>query len=328
MLPTIEDLGECLAGQLAVIVGAGPSLASALPSLARHTGAARFACIQALPTLGQAGARVNFVLNVDPANLFARCRVEQETYDVLLTESSSRPDIVAERMARACLFHVASPDVHDIAWRAAGLPVIDEPALTVSETSLLLAHSLGARRFLLTGVDLASEDGRYSERFLATGARGEPVATNSHYFHAARFLDTVASRWVKDGCELWRTGGAPALPIAACRQATDADVDALLEAAAALRVRLPQPSLHPGRLAASRRVLDEIAAGKIGSPPSEESAARSGRGRPKGMQPLASAEGVRAAKRTLPKLDELPRSLGGAADLSPLASQSQGDLQS
>lgn len=214
--PTLCDLAGTLRGRTAVIASAGPSLDAALPALSRQKGGVVFTCPQALGRLHRAGVHAHYVVSPDPQDLFSLSRVPAGArFDTLLTDTFASPAMAKDHLARVTYFHLRSPHLHDRVWAAMGLRSIDEPFLTVSETALFLAHFMGARRFVLLGFDFDSDDPRYPHRFRSRNLRGEIVPTNSHYFHAARYLDYFCSERRAEGAELLRS--SPGLPIAGCR---------------------------------------------------------------------------------------------------------------
>lgn len=295
--PVIDDLVGCLAGQTAIIASAGPSLRAVVPSLAKRPGGARFACVQVLKRFAAASAHVHFAVTTDLRNLFEIFGVPDDVpYDVLLADSSSTPAMLRDHFARCCLFHQRTLQAHQLTWQDCGLNIIDEPTVSVSETSMLLAHRMGARRFILIGVDLDSDAPRYRERFTASNCAGETVPTNSHYFHASRYLNDYCSRLADQGCEIYRLGHG--LPIAGC-QAIDANqFDALLRVLPAYQTpRLPR-RLHPGRLEATRRHYQWLASNATVTPRPPAEADGIGRNDPD-WEPLDPAASRRLAKDAL-----------------------------
>jgi hypothetical protein len=256
--PVIDDLAGCLDGQTAIIASAGPSLRAGVPSLAERPGGARFACVQVLERFAAASAQVHFAVTTDLRNLFEIFGVSDDVpFDVLLADSSSTPKMLSDHFARCCLFHQRTLHAHQLTWQDCGLEIIDEPTVSVSETSMLLAHRMGARRFILLGVDLDSDAPRYRERFMASNCAGESVPTNSHYFHASRYLSDYCSRLADQGCEIYRLGQG--LPIAGCRAIDTNEFDALLRVLPAYQTPGLPRSLHPGRLEATRRHYEWLA---------------------------------------------------------------------
>jgi len=224
---TVADLSEMLEGQTAIIASAGPSIRAASPLIAAREGGALLACVQALKPLAAAGAHIDFATCADPSDIFAACKVDpQLPFDALLADTSCEPQMIERRIDRSFLFHLRTPHVHQLAWEACGLPVIDEPCLTISEISLLLAHSFGARRFILAGVDFDSNEERYPERFTARNLKGEAVSTNSHYFHGARYLSDLCARLAREGAEFYRFGEG--LPIDGAEVVDERGLRALL----------------------------------------------------------------------------------------------------
>lgn len=155
-------------------------------------------------------------------------------FGALLADTAADPGLLDRFRERCFLFHLRAPHLHHVVWEACGLPVIDEPFVSVSETALVLAHRLGARRFVLAGVDLCSESDRYPVRFRTRDAAGRPVWTNSTYFHAARYLDALCPALERDGCDLRRAGDG--LPLSGTRAIEPEELDALLG-------RSPEPPL-------------------------------------------------------------------------------------
>jgi hypothetical protein len=122
---------------------------------------------------------------------------------------------------------------------------------------LVLARRLGARRLVLVGVDLCGEQ---KGVFRARRASGSPARTNSHYFHAARYLSWRCPALAAEGCELYRVGDG--LPIEGTQPIAAAELPALLAQAPPFE---PLPAAHGAaagarRLAAARELLERAAA--------------------------------------------------------------------
>ncbi len=256
--PTVAELAGSLRQQTAIIASGGPSLAVGLPGLAKHRAGVVFACPQSLTRLHQASVHTHYVVSADPKNLFKHARVPDDArYDTLLADTFSPSGMVRDRIDRTTHFHLRTRHVHSLAWAAAGLPQVDEPFLTVSETALWLAHFMGARRFILLGVDLRSTDPRYRERFRTRDSRGETVETNSHYFHAARYLSDFCARLSADGCEFFRLG--PGLPITGAREIDTPHFEKMLSSLTPYKTPASQFRMDTGRLRAVRKLAHELA---------------------------------------------------------------------
>jgi hypothetical protein len=256
--PVVDDLKGCLDGQTAIITSAGPSVNLALPLLKQHHGGVRFACIQVLQRYAEVGAHVHFATSADLRNLFNRFAVPNDVpFDILLADSSSQPEMLADHAKRSCLYHQRTPYAHQLPWQECGLDVIDEPNVSVSETSLLLAHRMGARRFVLAGIDLDSADPRYRERFSARNLAGDAVDTNSHYYHASRYLSDYCSKLTTQGCEILRLGSG--LPIAGCQSIDAQQLGEILTELPSFQSPAITPQLHQQRLAATQDHITWIA---------------------------------------------------------------------
>ena len=301
--PATDDLAGCLEGQTAVIVSAGPSVDLALPHLSRHPGGARFACIKRLRLLGDASAQVHFAVCSDLRNLFEVFKIPNDVpFDLLLADTSSEPKMLQDHRDRSCLFHQRTHHAHQLPWQACGLEVLDEPNISVSETSLLLAHRMGARRFVLVGVNLDSDDQRYAEQFTVMNLAGKPVTTNSHYFHAARYLGNYCSALREQGCEIFRLGDG--LPIAGCRTIDAREFGALIKALPSFSTPQLRRDVHPERLKQTRRHYEWLTkhAGALRRPAAGPATGIE-RNDP-GWKPLDRAASVRLAKRALRELRE------------------------
>lgn len=298
--PVVEDMGQCLEGQTVIIASGGPSLEPALPSLARHAGGVRFACVQRLRMFADAAAHVHFAVSVDLRNLFKVFRLDDDIpFDVLLADSSSAPNMLDLHRDRACLFHQRTSHVHQLLWQQLGLDVIDEPNISVSETAMLLAHRMGARRFILAGVDLDSVDSRYHEQFDARCQSRKLATTNSHYFHASRYLNHYCTRLRDEGCEILRLGDG--LAVEGCEEI---GVDAFDTVLAELP-RFTAPELYRApnavRLKASRRLYQDLVRGSTvaGRPsPTDPGIARTDPGW-KPLDPRASRQLARSELQAL-----------------------------
>ena len=233
------------AGRTAVCVAPGPSLDdAALAVLARRQGGVVVAALQALRRLQEAGVRVDLVVASDPHDMTRHLEGTTDDFGALLLDTSVRPDLLDRWPEKTVLFHLRTPHLHGVAWERAGLPVIDEPVMTVAETSLCLAHQLGAARFALVGVDLCGEADRYAQhRLRTTDARGAEVVTNTHYLAASRYLSWRCPRLEAEGRPVLRLGRG--LPVAGT---VPGDPEAL---AAWLDEETP-PELPPADFAGSR----------------------------------------------------------------------------
>ena len=248
--PTLLDLEGSLTGKTAIIASAGPSLTAGLPALARHTGGVVFASPQSLSPLYRAGVHVHYVVAPDPKDIFHIAGVpDTARYDTLLADTFSHPSLIDSRIDHLTHFHLRTRHMHGIAWSRVGLPCVDEPFLTVSETALWLAHYMGARRFVMLGVDLDSNDTRYTERFRTRNLREEIVETNSHYFHAARYLDYFCGTSNDRGAEIFRLSSG--LPIRGCQLIDETKLDGILRS-------LPRYETPPSKSRLDRQRLKGI----------------------------------------------------------------------
>lgn len=187
-LRTLPSLEGCLRGRSVVIASGGPSLDEVVPVLAR-AGSVVLAAPQALDRLIAAGVRVDFVVSPDPGDwLTPVLGPRGAPFGALLADTSTHPEILDRCPERCFLFQLRSRHLHQLAWERAGLPVVDEPMLTVSETAFHLARQLGAQRVLLAGVDFDAPNPLYGSPFRARTLRNELAPTNRTYFHAARYL--------------------------------------------------------------------------------------------------------------------------------------------
>ncbi|MDJ0785416.1 MAG: DUF115 domain-containing protein [Myxococcota bacterium] len=213
-LRAITELDGSLCGRTVVIASGGPSLDLVLPALREAPDVAVVAAPQALQRLIDARVRIDYAISVDPKDLLTPVLGEHDApFGALLADTCAHPATLDRCPSRCFLFQLRSPQIVQQAWEAAGLPVIDEALITVSELAVHLARTLGARRLLLAGLDFVSDGGTYGECFRARGVDGSLVSTHSHYFHAARYLATALS-----GLDVVRVGDgvavSGALPIA------------------------------------------------------------------------------------------------------------------
>ncbi len=265
----VTSLGRPCEDQPAVIAAPGPSLEAALPVLARRRGGVVFAALQALRPLQRAGVRVDFVVAPDPLEFERFAEGVEEDFGALLADTSVPPALLDRWPGRTRLFHLRTPHLHELAWRQAGLPIIDVPLMTVSETALWLAHSLGAARSFLVGVDLCGEPHRYPHhRFRARDLRGRPVVTNTHYLAAARCLTHLAGRLGREGHTVARLGLG--LPVAGVPGTDLEPLAAALDAAPPFRPPDPVDHHSPelARLAGGllRRAARTVSRADAGTP--------------------------------------------------------------
>ncbi len=220
-LHTLQNLEGCLRGHTAILVSPGPSLAAALPALRARRGGVLIAAVQALKPLAEAGVKVDFVVAPDPGEYARYLEGFEPEFCALLADTSVKPEFLDRWPEKTFLFQLRTPHLQQVAWEKCELPFLDEPFISVSETSLVLAHQLGARRFILLGMDFAFEETRYKRlHFRAAGSDGNLVLTNFHYFHAAQYLSWLCPKLRAGGCEIFRL--SPGLPVRGV-QAIDAE---------------------------------------------------------------------------------------------------------
>ncbi len=235
---TLEDWSGSCRGQTAVVVAPGPSLAEALPVLARRRGGAIFAALQALRPLNEAGVVPDFVVAPDPLTWEPFVSGFTPRFGALLADTAAPPPLVDRWPERTYLFHLRGPQLEGLAWEACGLPTLDEPVATVSETALLLARRFGARELALVGMDfLQTDPGRYKIHFRTRDMDDGVVATNSHYFHGARFASHACARWSAAGARIWRTGRG--LPVRGAQRIDPEGLATRLDAAPPFRPGAP-----------------------------------------------------------------------------------------
>ena len=208
-LPRCDALAGALEGQTVVIASAGPSLGSLCDVLARRTGGVVMAPLQSLRRLHGAGVRVDFATISDPKDYSGYLEGIGTPFEQLLADTATHPAILDHAPERTHLFHLRSPHADGLLWRALGGAVLDEPMITVSESTLHLALRMGARRIILAGLDLSTPepDDRYGHQLRTRDAQGGVVFTNPTYFHAARYLRWACERIRRDGIRLERHGG-------------------------------------------------------------------------------------------------------------------------
>jgi len=257
----VEALRPALEGATVVVVGNGPTLRHAKPALRAPHRALVAGAVQVLCAFAGDGIPVHLGVICDPRDLFplfdpegrGRCRA-------LLADTSCHPAVLDRWPERTFLFHLRTRSAHQLAWEAAGMPVIDEPVATVTETAACLARELGAARVLLVGCDYASPRARYTDRVTALDARGREVATTPAYLHAGRWLSHAAPAFEAAGCELRRLGDGAELALPAVPTLAPDALDAWLAAS-----REPGPMPDPVRgfedpalARAARHVLADV----------------------------------------------------------------------
>jgi hypothetical protein len=252
---TLADLAGCCEGQTALLVAPGPTLRDALPALAARRGGVLFAAVQALRALGQAGVHVDFAVAPDPLHSTPFLSGFEPQFGWLLAEAGAEPELLDRWPERTALFALRSSQLYDLAFAACGEPPFDEPMNTVSETMLHLARQLGARRLALVGVDLC---GPKKGVFRARRASGAEALTNSHYFHAARYLSWRCPALAAEGCEVFRVGDG--LPIEGARQVPAERLPALLAGAPPFEPPAAGRASDPRRLTLARELLERALA--------------------------------------------------------------------
>lgn len=298
--PTVDDLTDALADGAAFVVSPGPSLADALPVLAARRGGVVVAALQALRPLVAAGVRVDFVVAPDPFDWEPFLREVEPRFGALLAEASVRPDLLSRFPDRTFLFALQSRQLHQVAWDRLGLAAVDEPVMTVSETAVVLARRLGARRIVCVGMDFASDDPRYAFRFRARGAEGLPQTTNSHYFHGARCLGWLARAYAARGCELLRLVGG--LAVDGPRPIALPQLEALAQETSPALALAPAPPPPRERREAIAALLGDADAASGTAAADGEGSGPSGEERWRVFAPLGAPErvaGLRAVRGAL-----------------------------
>ena len=296
--PVTDDLADCLDSQTAIIISAGPSIHLANRGFTNHSGGVRFAGVRVLHELLATSSHVHFAVCSDLRNLFEIFGIPNDIpFDLLLADTSSEPKMLRDHRDRSCLFHGRTQHAHQLPWQASGLEILDEPIVSVSETSMLLAHRMGARRFILVGVDLDCDASRYAERFFVKNLAGETVTTNSHYFHSARYLGDYCSRLRDEGCEIFRLSDG--LPIAGCQAIGVDEFETLIAALPSFTTPILPRTVHPGRLRATRRHYEWLTKNTGTSVRPVGGIEHSD----PGWQPLDRAASLRLARRALRDLD-------------------------
>ena len=225
--PSWDQLGPCLRDQAAILVASGPSLQYAIPALQKRRGGVLIAGLRAIPQLLAAGIKVDFAIASDPLEHRPYVEGLPDQFDYLLVENSVEAGLQDRWPRKTVLFHLRSPQLIHQAWRGLGLPIFDEPSLTVSECALNLAHAMGARQFILLGMDFCGEMKRYRAPFPAIRSSGETGLTNPHYFHAARYFAAKTYEMTRDGCQVFRFGDG--LQLSATTQLQIDELTGLLE---------------------------------------------------------------------------------------------------
>lgn len=253
----VDAAGPVFAGQTAFLVSPGPSLASALPALAARRGGVVVAALQSLRPLLDAGIEPELVVAPDPLHFAPFVEGLEPRFGLLAADAGAPPGLLDLWPDRTALFSLWSRQLHHAAAERLGVPVLDEPFLTVSEVALVVAGQLGARDFVQIGADFVSEDPRYAFRFMARGTAGEPRPTNSHYFHAARDLSWRCPQLVAEGIRIRRLRGG--LPVSGAEEIDVDDLAAIASAAARLtddaRHALEAAGRPPAGMDARRRSI-------------------------------------------------------------------------
>ncbi len=206
-LSAIDELDGCLDGQTAILISPGPSSKMVLPYLTqcKNKGVV-FAAVQSLRSLSEERVHVDFAVAPDPQDTYLSIYLEgfRPEFTALLADTSIDPDLLDLWDTKTFLFHLRTRHLHQIFWENCSLPVLDEPFISVSETMLVLAHSLGARQFVLVGMDFCSNAEGYKVRFKSQNLSGRSCWTNSHYFHSVRYLNYICPYLNDLGCRIWR----------------------------------------------------------------------------------------------------------------------------
>jgi len=252
----LAELSGCCEGRTAICVAPGPSLdATALEALRAREGGVLFAALQALRPLEEAGVHVDFAVAPDPHAFEPFLAGLEPRFGALLADSSVRPELLDRWPDRTILFHLATPHLHHVAWQHAGLPVLEEPVTTVSETMVALADRLGAARFVLVGMDFCGEADRYRQlSFRARDGAGRTVVTNGHYLAGARFLSHRCPALAAAGRPVLRLGRG--LPVVG---AAPAEAPALLVSGEPPLAADAGPERHPTLWRAARQALQDAA---------------------------------------------------------------------
>jgi len=302
----LPELAGVCEGRTALCVSPGPSLdAAALAALAARRGGVLFAALQATRRLQEAGVRVDFVVAPDPYDFEPLAAGVTADFGALLADTSVHPGLLDRWADRTVLFHLRTPHLHGLAWEGAGLPVLDEPVMTVSETMLVLAHRLGAARAVMVGMDFCGAAERYRGlRLRAADACGRSVETNHHYWAAARFLSWWCPERAREARPVHRLGHG--LAVSGARPAGAADLAALAGEDGPPALPSPGPVRCERRFRAAAEAIRRAARTAGPTAPRPHEGESRGARRHEDFHPLAPGARRRALAASLARLEADP----------------------
>ena len=186
-IPMVTDVGDALAGQPVIIVGAGPSLAKNIHTLRAAQDKAIIICVaRALRSLHNAGIAPDFVISLDPYDVLSLFRdVDLKTIPSVLISATSNPNLFSLPETTLMSF---SGNTEAEGWMFEpedGLVEMPSGG-SVSCTAMSVALQWGCSPIILVGQDLSFSGGNF---YHADGADGDTTAT----------FDSETKSWVLEG---------------------------------------------------------------------------------------------------------------------------------
>ncbi|SCA58479.1 hypothetical protein AB751O23_AC_00370 [Chlamydiales bacterium SCGC AB-751-O23] len=202
--PGLENLENKFKGETAIIVGAGPSLKSAIPALKKRKGGVLLSAIQAAPLLSEHNIEIDFITVADPADFSVFFSKVKKSFKGLFLEASCHPLSFNQFKDKTYVYNIKGDCFHQRLWDFSKKFEITFPLATVSEVQTVIAHSMGIEKFIHIGCDYSWGQDRYSYRpkgfdnaiippnrapFDVLNVHNEIVHTNAGYYHGYRCMN-------------------------------------------------------------------------------------------------------------------------------------------
>jgi hypothetical protein len=223
-LGTVKEFEGAFKDKKAVLVNPGPTLKQCVHLLKGMNDIIVFASLQSASYLQKNGIRVNFVVCADPKDMSPFTAECDDDFDAFFAETSVDPGSLDWKREKTFLYHFRCGQIHEMLWEREHLPVIEDPASSVSEVMLLLADQMGFNEIYCVGVDFCWKENRYTHRtnyiydndrrindtmshFQVMTSDNQVATTQSLYFHGARFMRHKCSELKRRGTKVYQIAG-------------------------------------------------------------------------------------------------------------------------
>ena len=223
-LGTSREFEGVYKARRAILANPGPGLKRCVDVLKDTEDIIVFASLQSASYLQKNGIRVNYIVCADPKDMSPFTAECNDDFDAFFAETSIHPGTLDWKKNKTFLFHFKCVQAHEKLWEQAKLPVMEEPASSVSEVMLLLADYMGFNEIYCLGMDFCWTEDRYTYRtgykydddprindmascFKLTASDGQIVTTQSLYYHGARFMQHKCSALSSRGKNVYQAEG-------------------------------------------------------------------------------------------------------------------------